>query len=454
MIILGLGTNIPIPGQNRLYFLRRTIQLLKSVQCSRWIEVLAISPLYESEALLPNDAPQSWNHPYLNLCLLCKTELEPPLLLKKLKKIEKQIGRKNRDRWAPREIDIDILAMESGTFESPDLKIPHPSLLNRPFALFPMADLVPNWKLTQPGPFHKKTAAEFASFWKYQTQGKLPFHTHRSLLSLTEFMGILNLTPDSFSDGGQFFNPKAALIQAEKLLIEGASILDLGGESTRPGAQTISWEEEWNRINPVINSLNLLFSQYSFILSVDTYHPETAARAIAAGAHWINDVTGFKNPEMIKTVVNSQVDLVLMHSMSVPPEKTSLLPQDVNPIEFLLEWGKNRIKDLQQAGISRDRIIFDPGIGFGKSVEQTWDIFKKINQFQKLGVRLLIGHSRKSFFSSIITTEASNRDLETATLTVELCKKGVNYLRVHDVQSNQRSLKVWSQLDGIIQCQS
>ena len=315
-VVLGLGSNISRPNGDRMSYLRDTIQILKSPLTSPWIKVLAVSPLYESDALLPDGAPLDWNQPYLNLCLLCETELRPLDLLKAVKEVESKMGRKGRSRWAPREIDIDILAFDSESpriFETEELKIPHIGLLERPFALFPLADLLPHWRLPPPGSVHRgkedsctagpypslkegasMTASAFVTQWKKNLAGQIPFRTRRSGLFLTELVGIVNVTPDSFSDGGKFLEPREALRQAKQLLADGARILDIGAESTRPGAAPLSAEEEWSRLAPILTELSpfTLAGPQSFTLSVDTRHPETALRCIQAGVHWINDVTG------------------------------------------------------------------------------------------------------------------------------------------------------------------
>ncbi len=451
MIILGLGSNISDPWGDRIGYLRKAIQLLRSRSTSPGIEVICISPIYESDALLPEGAPESWNRPYFNLCVHCETDLDPRELLKALKKIEQKVGRQDRGRWAPREIDIDILAYDHLQYESSEVKIPHPALLERPFAIFPFADIAPDWKIEKQGPHQGKTAAQFVSEWK--VRGQIPFSTRRSTLFISQLVGILNLTPDSFSDGGKFQSPDAALEQTRRLIAEGTQILDIGAESTRPGAMVIKPDEEWKRIEPVLETLNSHLKR-PLQLSLDTRNSEVATRAIQKGIHWINDVSGFSDPKMIEAVRTSSSDLVMMHSLTVPAERDKVLPHNCDPTSTLLEWAEKRIDELTASGIDRDRLIFDPGLGFGKTPEQSWEILRKVDRLHDLGIRILIGHSRKSFLSTLTSLPASGRDIETLTLTLQLAAKGIDYIRVHDVGLNTRGLRTWSQVDGVSRCRN
>ncbi len=451
MILLGLGSNCG----DRIGYLRAAIQKLKSGEGPSSIKIFAISPIYESDALLPENAPPSWDQAFLNLTILAKTNLSPTELLKVVKSIEKSIGRKDRGRWAPREIDIDILAMDSLIFEAEGLKIPHPSLLDRPFAMLPLADLLPQWKYPIPGSNSNRSAMEIVSQWKGKALEQIPSRTHRSTQCLTEFMGILNITPNSFSDGGRFLSPEAVLNQARQLVSDGVRVLDLGAEATNPSATPISPDEEWQRLEPIIAMLQseVWNSTAPVQLSLDTRHAEVAVRGIQCGVNWINDVSGFDDIAMRKAVVESNVHLVMMHSLVVPANKQINLSTDRDPVSEILSWAENRIETLVKLGISRERIIFDPGFGFGKTIEQSWILLREMRRFHELGVRILAGHSRKSFLSSITGSKATERDIETAALTLGLAEKGVDYLRVHNAEINARSLKSWTQFNGVSQWQ-
>lgn len=447
-VVLGLGTNVG----NRLENLRAAIRLLRLEAPASGIEVLQVSPLYESEALLPDQAPSSWNLPFLNLALLCETELAPFELLSVLKRTETRLGRIGSDRWAPRVIDLDILLAEDFSFQQQGLNIPHVGLLERPFALLPANDLVPNWTIPVGSQGAKRSLAELSTQWLRRPRKEVPYQTHRTTLSLAQCIGTLNVTPDSFSDGGKFLSPQAAITQGIHLIAEGAEILDIGAQSTRPGSQTISEAEEWNRLEPVLTGIldyRAGLAQ-SFLVSLDTYHANTAARAIELGVNWINDQSGCDDAKMIDVLSRSQTDVVIMHHLDLPENRARQIPSESDPVALILAWGKARIQKLVAAGIPRSRIIFDPGIGFGTSPEQTWDIFRRLSEFQALGTRLMVGHSRKSFLSSITKLPPAERDLETTSISPHLVKNGADYLRVHQSEFCRRSLAVWTQLDGVV----
>lgn len=247
----------------------------------------------------------------------------------------------------------------------------------------------------------------------------------------TQLVGILNLTPDSFSDGGESFSPIDAVKTVCRHMEAGAEVLDIGAESTRPGATPIDSEEEWARLAPMLTVLPL-GGDVQF--SVDTRHPETAERALDLGVDWINDVSGFSNPDMLAVVRDADCQLVVMHSLSVPADKNIVLPESVDPVQEVLHFARSRLKRLQNAGIDRDRIIFDPGIGFGKTVKQSRALIDRISEFHVLGVPLLVGHSRKSFLGE------GDRDAATLAVSRQLIAAGVDYLRVHDVASHRALL--------------
>jgi dihydropteroate synthase len=264
-----------------------------------------------------------------------------------------------------------------------------------------------------------------------------------------KLVGILNITPDSFSDGGKHFDPAAAVAHALELTRHGAHVLDIGAESTRPGAILISADDEWARLEPVLK----LLMKTDFgndtrpLLSLDTRHGETADRALSYGIDWINDVGGFESPSMIEAVIESKTKLVVMHSLGVPPSKEQVLAQDQDPISFLINWGEKTITRLMKSRISPDRIILDPGIGFGKTPAQALHIIRNASCLKNLGVEILFGHSRKSLFTTFTSALAANRDVETLAASLYLARHGVDYLRVHDVQMHTRAFKVQAELE-------
>ena len=252
-------------------------------------------------------------------------------------------------------------------------------------------------------------------------------------MTKTKIVAILNLTPDSFSDGGAYLCPEHALKAIEQFIADGADVIDIGAESTRPGATPLSYEEEWQRLEPVLKALP---RNKGVEFSLDTRHAQTAQKALSYGIDWINDVSGFSDPAMLESVKHSDCKLVAMHSLSVPADKNILMSESADVAQEIIDFAEHRIAQMQAAGIVRGRIIFDPGIGFGKTAQQSWDIIDGIERFLKLGVPLLVGHSRKSF----LVANIAERDTATLALSRTLAVKGVAYLRVHDVAAHTRML--------------
>lgn len=260
----------------------------------------------------------------------------------------------------------------------------------------------------------------------------------------TRIMGIVNVTPDSFSDGGLYSDAKAAIAHMQRLVAAGAEILDIGAESTRPGAVALSSDEEWARLAPVLELAKKQFPDA--IISIDTRHAATAAKAIAAGADWINDVADAADPDMLDVVAAAPCRYVLMHSLSVPADPKLVLPAGVDATAVVADWAKQRLQQLSDKGIDAKRVVLDPGIGFGKTAEQSWNLLRGVPQLMQLGVDLLIGHSRKSFFKALGEREPAERDVETQMVSAWLAAQGVPYLRVHDVAGTKRAIGVGKQL--------
>lgn len=433
-VVLGLGSNLG----DRLTNLRLAYQHLQEIAC-----VKQHSPLYISDALLPSNAPDHWDQPHINCAVICETSLTPEALLSEVKKIESILGRPTaKERWSPRLIDIDILAFGEKNFSVPDLTIPHIGLVDRPFALWPLADLLPFWQ----HPTLKKTASELVEHWGSRFDGNAPLHTRRLNQRLTgsALMGIINITPDSFSDGGLYTSAESAKQQAIQLILDGAEIIDLGAESTAPTANPVDATTEWQRLEPILATLATTNFLIPPKISLDTRHTETAKKALAYGIHWINDVSGLDSQTMRDLVLASDKDCVIMHHLSIPQRQAHALPRDNNSVDIVYRWGEERIKELVSIGIKKEKIIFDPGIGFGKAAEQSLSLIRHISVFKQLGVRLLVGHSRKRFLSLFTGKAYADRDLETAMLSAQLDKAGVDYLRIHNVEITARALRALS----------
>lgn len=258
---------------------------------------------------------------------------------------------------------------------------------------------------------------------------------------MVKLVGILNLTPDSFSDGGVYSTTELAISRALTLADVGADVIDIGAESTRPGATPLTHEEEWRRLEePLAAIIPVLKNRVK--ISIDTRHAETARKALALGAHWINDVSGAEDNAMQRVIAEHDCTLVVMHNLGIPADKNITLPQDADVIATVKQWAETRITTLKKVGIPRSRIIIDPGIGFGKTAQQSLHIIKHCVALKSLGVPLLVGHSEKSCFSAITPSPAGQRGAETLTASLYMAQHGVDYLRVHDVAAHHHALTV------------
>ena len=251
---------------------------------------------------------------------------------------------------------------------------------------------------------------------------------YRTFEYLADIFAILNYTADSFSDGGRYNTPDSALKQTVSLLNSGATIIDLGVESTRPDALALSGEEEIKILTPLLSRFNELKQQYKFSISIDTYHSLTVNWLLDKDIDYINDVSGSLPLDLLRECVNSGKRYVAMHSLSVPASRELILPAEVNVVEYIRAWIEKKISLVENAGIDSDKIIFDPGIGFGKSAAQSWQLIKNIKQLTS--TEILLGHSRKSFLNHIIANE--QRDMATAIIAAKFADQ-VDYLRLHEV---------------------
>jgi len=256
-------------------------------------------------------------------------------------------------------------------------------------------------------------------------------------------MGIINTTPDSFSDGGQYQDQKNALKQAQELIKQGANIIDIGGESTRPGANPVSITDELKRTIPVIQELS---STWNGLISIDTTKSEVAATAIEAGAHIINDISAMEeDPKMIKVAADTQASCIIMHRQG-SPQTMQQNPKYDNVVDTIIDYFEKRLSVLTQAGIPKETISIDPGIGFGKSLEHNLEILKRCDEFLQLDCPITMGLSRKSFIPMVIPeahlTEPKNRDSLTASLSAHTYNKGARIHRVHNVALCRDTLKM------------
>lgn len=260
-----------------------------------------------------------------------------------------------------------------------------------------------------------------------------------NVLSKKYIMGILNVTPDSFSDGGKFIEEKAALIHVEQMIAEGADIIDVGGESTRPGYTQISDEEEIQRTVPIIRAIK---KNFDIPVSIDTYKSEVAKACADAGVDLINDIWGFQYDEKIaKVTAEYKLACCLMHNRKMAEYS-----------DFCVDVSKDLERSIAiavEAGVDKDKIILDPGVGFAKSYEENLKAIKYVNELQKLGYPILLGTSRKSVIGLTLNVPATERMIGTVTTTIYGAMNGCAFFRVHDVKENRQALDMLGAIEQI-----
>lgn len=251
-------------------------------------------------------------------------------------------------------------------------------------------------------------------------------------------MGILNVTPDSFYDGGLYSRFSDAVRRGLRMIEEGADIIDVGGESTRPGSQAVYWKEEVERVIPVIKELK---KETGAIISIDTYKPEVAFEALEAGADLINDVYGLRQPGMLDLAAGARKPVVIMH-MKGTPQTMQDNPVYENVIQEVYDFLLAQRDKAFQAGLRAEEVIVDVGIGFGKTLEHNLELIRHLDYFKKLGCPVLLGPSRKSFLGLILDLPPEERLEGTLAVVAIAVLKGANILRVHDVKEALRAVKV------------
>ena len=262
-------------------------------------------------------------------------------------------------------------------------------------------------------------------------------------LSRPLVMGIVNVTPDSFSDGGRHLLRDAAVAHAHQLINEGADILDIGGESTRPGAQLVSVQEELDRVMPVIEGLRGV----KVPLSIDTSKPEVISAALVAGVSMVNDINALQNQEALAAVVASDAAVCLMHKQG-QPNTMQHGPRYENVLLEVIEFLHNRVAIVEAAGITRDRIVVDPGFGFGKTLEHNLILLRNLQKLSVLGVPVLAGLSRKSMLGMLTGRDVNDRLAASLAAALLAVQRGVSIVRVHDVQSTCDAIKIWNAVNS------
>lgn len=303
-------------------------------------------------------------------------------------------------------------------------------------------------------PATKAFAEDLGGFVERQQREKFLLATKPQPLQIGNralIMGVLNCTPDSFYDGGRYFSHAAAIAHGQRLADEGADIIDIGGESTRPkgvyggGAEPVSAEEEKSRVLPVIEALA---KTLNVPLSIDTYKAEVAAAAVQAGASLVNDISGFQfDPQMPETVARLGVPVVIMHTKGSPADMQSN-PVYENLLDELYLYFEKQIALARAAGIAEDCLIIDPGLGFGKRLQDNYEILRRLPEFRGLGCPILVGPSRKSFVGKALNLPPEQRLEGTAAAVAAAVMNGAHLIRVHDVMEMRRVVTIAELIAG------
>jgi len=274
-----------------------------------------------------------------------------------------------------------------------------------------------------------------ATIWRHRT-GEI-------VLDRTRVMGILNVTPDSFSDGGRYFDAEAAFRHGLDLVDMGADLVDIGGESTRPGSDPVSAEEEWRRVGPVIRGLA---GKVPVPLSIDTMKPAVASNAIEAGASIVNDVSGLRDPSMVRLVAKSRAGVVAMHMLG-NPKTMQEHPAYADVVGEVRSFLTKRIRILEDAGVASEAIAVDPGVGFGKTPDHNLALLRHLDQIAALGHPVVVGVSRKSFLERLGGGATGDRLSGSIAAAAFAVTKGAHVVRVHDVRETVRAVRV---VDGML----
>ncbi len=434
-VYFGLGSN----QGDRLAHLEAALRALERAGARD----VAASPVVESPALLPAGAPASWNRPFLNLVARARiAPADPDHWRREIKAIEARLGRDPAaSRWSPRPADVDVLLWGRERIRTERLTIPHRDLLERSFVLTPLAHLAP--RMTIPGQ-GATTVLEWAG----------------RVRPIPLWMGVVNCTPDSFSGGGAdagassggagrsdggAFDADRLAAKLDELAAAGAHWIDFGGESTRPAARPTTPEEEWRRLEAPLREAVAHFraTRLRPRISVDTRRPEVAERALALGVDMVNDVSGLGAPQMRRLARESRAEWVAAHTVTVPADPARQLPPQPLAPDALAGWLARRRREWEADGLDPARILFDPGIGFGKDTLQALALFAALDRFRAEGFRVLVGHSRKVWFSGV-GRPAAERDPETLGASLALAARGVEVLRVHDVDLHARAYRSWA----------
>lgn len=388
MICLALGSNLG----NRFENFRSAL-----AELSKFFDVKTTSHIIETEAILPEGAPPEWNIPYLNMIVAGNSHCPPTELLDKIKTIEAKLGRNlNAEVWSPRIIDIDILFYNDEHINTEKLSIPHRQIKNRDFIQFLLNEI--GYEIPQN---IKTYSDQYMALNHFVLEPKM--------------VAIVNVTPDSFSDGGNFLAVDRAEAHINDLYNNGAQVIELGAQSTRPGYKEVSASEEISRLSEILERCG-----YIDCLGLDSYQDDVLKVLMKNYKFkWINDQKSRLSDETLKLIAASGAKFVTM-----------LQHMDV-------DWFAQRLAYLENLGLNRENIIIDPGIGFGKTRLQNVEITKNLSRIKEFGCDILYGHSRKSFMTLFSSAQASDRDIET--IAVSNFVDGIaDYLRIHNLKDHMK----------------
>ena len=429
-VTLGLGSNLG----HRLEHLRRAVRALES---HSQITLLDHSRLYLTKAIVPKNAPIDWDIDYFNMVIKIETTLKPLALMHFNQQIEHEMGRNpSHETWSPRIIDIDILSWEDRIIDTQALKIPHQYLLERNFAIAPLIEINPLWQ----HPKHPNMDLH-AIIKKMPPLTILPYR-----LKGTQLMGIINITPESMSGRHLNYSLKNFQQQFISLVNDGAEVIDIGAESTRPNAEAITSEAEWKRLHPILNHLNNMLASKNLLIlpkiSIDTYHAKTVQRLMSYPINMINDIYGVETKEMLPYLKENKLTYIFMHHCG--KAGNGYIDKHTSASQQVIQYGQKQVTQLIKDGLCPSQLIYDLGFGFGKYSFQIQEMIQNIDLFKaKFEIPLLIGHSRKAFaMPSTSAFPAIERDIETASLSQYFAQHKIDYLRVHDTKSSSRLIQM------------
>lgn len=454
-VVIALGSNVG----DRLRNFEDALERMKK----SGIQITRHGLLYETEPAYVTDQPH-----FLNSAVRGVTKLDPQKLLATLKDIERELGRTTGIRYGPRPIDLDILFYGSQTVNTDRLIIPHERIWERPFVMGPLIDLlgfdtdndtVKSWHLLSghPGGIFeawKKLGGE-SLIGKDGIKRVLPVGNQLwNWSEKTSIMGVLNVTPDSFSDGGKFLEVESAVSQVRSMVREGADIVDIGAQSTRPMANKLSPEQELDRLVPILEAVKNMPEMQGKLISIDTFYSQVALEAVSKGAHLINDVSaGQIDENMHNVVAGLKIPYIAMHMRGDPStmqNRENLMYGDV--CADVASELYTRVRDAELSGVPAWRMIMDPGIGFSKTTGQNLDILIGSGTIRsEIGKKslamcnapILIGPSRKRFLGEICgKADADERDPATVAAVTAAVLGGANIVRVHNVRDNRDAVKL------------